>query len=600
MYRFQLILFICLVLVAVNNASASGRSGLVYQSGEVRWINGGASRLTGTHPEACDEDRDLVFRFTESASPDALRLEFGVQDQGQIQVDVRIDLTCQTGSVTFEYFHQRGPSFPETGADVTPDQPVITLPLQAGATASTTVSYGVLSPRVRSARVELVGERITFIAGDVFGQTNETRTLASIRFLGQVLDEVVLDESDVVRVRDAGRALNEACRQADADSDFGETCAEIRENAVTSDQQLMAARAFDGHELAATVQASGEGGRIQTANVRDRLVQLHTGGPALSASGLSLSIDGQRIDSSWLPVSVRMAEREPESRLMTDRWGMFVNGNIAIGRRSERNKEVDFDFDSWGLTLGTDYRTRNGAVAGFALGYSRYDADIGEQGGSLDGDTYTVQLFGSVNFTPDFYADLTAGYSRTDFEQERIVDLSGIGTLTRQAATGSTSSEQYSGSLSLNYRRAFDNGVSITPYAQLHVAEVTIDGFSETGSVFALEYPEQSYTSELWSGGLRLTRAFSRKRAIFSPFADLSLQHQSGFDGYGLQPRLVGTDIAGPMVDISDPDRTFGRFDTGAVWLFPTGTQAFFSYSAMLFERHTTQHSFQIGGRWEF
>ena len=195
---------------------------------------------------------------------------------------------------------------------------------------------------------------------------------------------------------------------------------------------------------------------------------------------------------------------------------------------------------------------------------------------------------------------LTAGYSKTDFNQQRVVDLSGIGSLSREVASGATSSEQYSGSASVNYRVRLDNGLMLTPYGQLYIADVSIDGFSETGSVFAFDYPDQSFTSQLWSAGMRGSRAFSRERFILSPYVDLSVQHQSGIDAYSLQPTLTGTSIFGPAVEISDPDRTFGRLDAGLSWVFPAGSQMFFSYSAMLFERHTTQHAFFFGGRWEF
>jgi outer membrane autotransporter protein len=599
-YRVNVLLpLVVLGLAVASEATADVRTGLVYKTGEIRVIEGAPGARTENDGSACD-DPDLLFRFTESVSQSELRLESGVREQGEIEVHVRIDLACDAGTATFDYGHEMSSSFPDADVLISPLAPSLNLSLQAGASGTATVGYQLLDPRVRRARTELFGERITFIVGQVFGRAGDRRTLASIEFLGDVVDEDILGSTDVLRLRDAGLALNEACRRAEPGSLFDRTCNEIREFAITDEQQLQVINAFDAHGLAAMPQAADQLGQIQQRNLRERLNQLRSGGPNVSVSGLSLSFNGQRFDQGWLPASLQMNEDENGSRLLADRWGAFVNGDISIGSRSERGKEVSFDFDSWGLTAGVDYRFRNGSIAGLAVGYSKYDADIDHDGGSLDGDTYSVQFFGTLDLAADLYMDLTAGYSKTDFDQRRVVDLSGIGSLSREVAAGSTRSEQYSGSASLNYRFRLDNGMTITPYGQLFLADVSIDGFSESGSVFAFDYPDQSFTSTLWSAGIRGSRAFSRERSIVSPYMDLSVQHQSGIDSYSVQPTLAGTDIFGPVVEISDPDRTFGRLDAGVSWVFPTGSQMFVSYSAMLFERHTTQHTFFIGGRLEF
>jgi outer membrane autotransporter protein len=587
----------CLAWMVVASAHAGHRSAMVLKSGEIRPVS---QSLHGQlMNDQCDQNPDLMFVFTEQVSSDGFQLEAGVDDQGQISLQVSIDLACDSGSAAFEYGHETSGDFKSSEIQISPLAPVLSVSLQAGASNSTTIGYSLLSGRVRSATARLKGDRITFIAGGTFGQASDPRELAVVRFIGDVIDPSILDGTNR-RLRDAGTALNRACRQAPAGSDFAAVCDEIREHAMTRDQQLQAVNAFDAHGLAATPQAAGEGPRLQQSNVRDRLSQIRSGGPNMSFSQISVSFNGQRFDQSWLPTSLQMNEEPEGSRLLGDRWGVFVNGNVSLGSRSERDKEVGFDFDTWGLTGGVDYRFDNGAVAGLALGYSKYDADIDADGGSLDGDTYSVQLFGSLDLATNLYADLTAGYAHTDFSQRRVVDLSGIGSLTRQVSRGSTSSDQWSGSMALNYRILFDNGMNITPYGQYYVARVKIDGFSEQGSVFDYRYPNQSYTSKIWSAGLRGSRAFNLQRAIMMPFVDLSYQYQAGIDSYIVQPTLTSLPISGAEVEISDPDRSFGQLDAGVSWVLPSGNQFFVSYSGLLFERDTTRHSFFVGGRWEF
>ena len=595
-YRLMVPVFVAVFFMA-GDSLAQGRSVAVHADGSMRALDSSHAML---QVQDCESDPDLFFVYTETVSADELTVQTGAVESGSIDITVTIDLACGQGQAAFNYAHEGSALSASSGLSVQPLNPALNIPVASGASASVSVTYQLGNNPPRSGSIGLFHERITFVIDEVFGQTANRQQLATIRVQGDVLDAELIGNHEHPRIREAGRVLIDACRSAEPGTDFADACDEIRDHATSEQQQVQVANAFDAHGLSALVMWAGESGRIQDANIAARLSELRMGGSGQSGNGLSLTFNGRNIDRRWLPSVLRMGEEGDDSRLLGDRWGVFVNGSFNLGRRSERGKEVGFDFDAWSVTTGVDYRFDNGSVAGLAAGYGSFDADLEQDGGDVDGDTRSLQAFGTVNIGTDLYVDLIAGHSRIDFSQDRTVDLSGIGQLMREVARGATDAEAWSASIAANYRKALDNGVTITPYGKFYWADVDIDGFTETGSVFSFEYPDQAYTSRVWSAGLRASRAVNLEQGVLMPYADLSWQYQDGIDAYTVETVLSGTSLSGPSVDISEPDRSFGRFDAGLSWVSPSGNQAYVSYSALLFERDTRLHSIFIGGRWEF
>ncbi len=601
-----------IALLVSFSVEATTRHGAVYKSGQVVLSGGNAGFPRPAQENGCDEDEDLLFTFTESASPSGLGLDASTQESGAIQVTVTIDASCGSGSAVFEYAHELESGDGVIGEDISisPEGTGIEVALEPGNTGEATFNYQALeqAPFNEENRFVLFGDQISFFVGEAFGQASQRRDLAIVTVAsGDVVDIGGLPDPGDSRTVRAAQALNEACELAPPGSTLAETCLQIDQFAETPAQRRQAAEAFDAHQITSLPSASSEGARIQGANVAERMQAIRDGAATgMSLDGLSFNAGGYSFDVGWLPTSLLGnvdssggGGNDEDSRLLSDRWGVFVNGTFSLGDRSRRGNEIAFDFDSWGLTAGTDYRFDNGAVAGLAAGYSSYSADFTQDTGSLDGDTWSLQAFGTFDLRENLYVDATLGYSETDFDIDRVVDLSGIGNLTRSVAQGSTDARQVSASLSLNYRIQLDNAWTITPYGEFNYADTRIDAYSESGSPFAYRIPSQSYDSQLFSAGARVYRPISMERGVLMPFVDLAWDYENGLDSHSLQPVLVESGLDGPAVGISDPDRNFGRIDTGFSWVFPTGNQLFLNYSGLLFDSHTTRHSVFFGFRWE-
>ncbi|TVQ32526.1 MAG: autotransporter outer membrane beta-barrel domain-containing protein [Wenzhouxiangella sp.] len=601
------VLFVLLVgLWMVQPAFARTVTGAVFDSGRIQISSG----MAGLASSASCED-GLLFTFTESAAPDPLALSRRDESarSGVIQLEVRINSVCEHvagGQASFQYKHRS-----LNGGTIGEDLLISTLavglvlPLEPGQSDSRIISYQAGGSSPSDHEFALLGDEISFFGGDSFGSASQERVLARIQVTGARFvdpEAPILQEPGRERERDAIVRLEQACLSEDASASLRETCAQLA--GAEGERLLQVARAFDPHEITVVPGAATELGQIQTSNVSGRLSALRGGATGMSLEGLSLSYNGRRFDSGLLPASLvrRMDESGTESTLFSQRWGVFVNGDISIGTRDERGKEVGFDFDSWGLTSGVDYRFNGGHVAGLALGYSAYSADLDDDGGGLDSDTWALQAYGSFNVSDAFYIDLTLGRGWMDFDQDRVIDMSGIGNLTRNEARGSTSGTQWTASAAFNYRIQLDGAWQITPYGQFRYAYSEIDAFSESSvSPFALNFPEQTIVSRIYTAGARVSRAVNLSRSVMVPFLDLAYEHESGNDGYLLQPTLVTSPgVLGPVIEISDPDRHVARADLGASWVFVGGMQMFVSYSALLFDRDMTRHTVYAGARWAF
>ena len=613
-YQNRLLLGLALLLAAgFSNAEAGTRFGQVLKSGEI--IVSGTGASTAATALSCD-DEQLLFTFVETVSPDSIalrRLDAGTPEGIEmLSIEVTIAQVCApSGQATFSYRHTAERGTIGQDIDINPTAPVLSLRLSPSASATTKVAYAV---RARSAETsdqdkgfQLRAAQLSFFAGDVFGQAGRNEVLAEISISESppLKPGLIPDGGDDNGRASAARdAFNDACLDPSAEgSVFLDICREVQ-NVEDEELARRVAEAFDAHEIAALTAASSEAGRIQARNITSRMAALRRGENQVSLNGIALAYNGNLFDASWLPVSMSGLSLDGTSgggsTLLNERLGVFVNGDVSLGERDQRGKEVAFDFDSWGLTAGMDYRFVNGMIAGLALGYTSYQADIKADGGKVDSAAVTVQGYGTYSFTDDFYVDVTLGYSSADVDQERVVDLTGLAGFGRSVARGSTDATQFSTSLALNYRLPLQRAWDITAYGQFYYAYNDIDSFVERGSPFAVEFPDQSFATRTLTAGFRGSRAISLSRGILVPFVDAAFSHEGGNDGFVLSPRLVETGALAPRIEISDPDRNYGRLDLGASWVFLSGNQLFFSYGLLLGESDTSLHTLNFGARFEF
>lgn len=342
----------------------------------------------------------------------------------------------------------------------------------------------------------------------------------------------------------------------------------------------------------------------QFRNVGSRLSQLRGGGSGFSTAGLNARYGNGSIPLGMLSYLDKTdAEANTSNKLADDfvtPWGFFINGSISMGERDSTGRELGFDFDTYGLTAGFDYRLDAKKVIGVALGYANFDSDIKDTA-ELNSTGITLTGYGSFYVTDNFYVDTRISYGRPKFDQSRDIDFTLGGTSVQRTAVGDTNANQYSVAMSAGYS-FYKNAWNITPNASFNYVKTNIDGFTETGAgAFNVIYSDQQWNSLVWSAGLRVSKAISLKKGVITPQFDFNYNYQGKNNAQDITARFINAP-AGELfiLETDSPDRTYGSAGLGLVYISSGGKQAYINYKSILGLEGFSQRTVNVGARFEF
>ena len=179
--------------------------------------------------------------------------------------------------------------------------------------------------------------------------------------------------------------------------------------------------------------------------------------------------------------------------LFSNNWAVWSEGNITLGEVDANGDSSLRDVKTNGITFGIDNKIDTNHILGLALRIGKDNVDVGSLGNSLDTDTYSLSLYGTMPYDDKTYIDGTLGISLLDMNLTRN---HASGTL-----TGSREGKQLFGSLV--YSAALEeNLIKITPYGRIDGGYTILSSFSDTGTVAAIKYDEQKITSAMISIGI--------------------------------------------------------------------------------------------------
>ena len=271
-----------------------------------------------------------------------------------------------------------------------------------------------------------------------------------------------------------------------------------------------------------------------------------------------------------------------------------------MGERDATGRELGFDFDTYGLTAGVDYRFSPTKVAGIALGYANFDSTI-EDEAEMKSTGFTLTGYGSFYIKDNFYVDTRISYGNPDFEQKRRINFQLDDIAIDRVASGKTDASQYSVAMSMGYH--FNkNSWNITPNASVQYVRTSIDGFQETGAGgFNFLFNDQEIKSMVWSVGASVSKAISLKNGVISPQFDFNFNRETEDDGGLIEARFLSApDDEIFYIDTDDPDRTYGSAGIGLVFIGANGKQAYINYRSIFGLEGFTRGTINIGARFEF
>jgi uncharacterized protein with beta-barrel porin domain len=284
-------------------------------------------------------------------------------------------------------------------------------------------------------------------------------------------------------------------------------------------------------------------------------------------------------------------------------WGWFATGALGSGERDATAREDEYDYDSNGLTFGADYQFDGGLVLGTAVGLSQFDVDFADlsagilastaAGGSIEVDGYSLSLFGLAQ-PGRLTIDGIFVYGDNDYETVRNVTYSagpgatgrGAGLVVDRAMLGNTDSNQYAAGVNLG--TSFSWGPT-TLYLDggFSWLDIEIDGYTEDDPApnggLNLTFDEQNVESRQARLGLHVTRAFSSRSAVVSPFIQLDWRHEYENEALIQRANYANAfNTIDPNLDLvfqtDAPDEDFYEADIGVVLVLRNNFQLVFDY----------------------
>ncbi|MBO9707868.1 MAG: autotransporter domain-containing protein [Caulobacter sp.] len=340
--------------------------------------------------------------------------------------------------------------------------------------------------------------------------------------------------------------------------------------------------------VAAQTAAARRFANTQISNFNRRLEQLHNGGGAGGAFGVS--VQGGNPDS---PNGLEARERSrryaqlgqsdaPVDRLSLlppggqdagggakasgeprkpSRWGSWVAGSADFGMRDTTGAQSGFRFTTDGLTAGVDYRVNDRVAVGAGLGYGHDSSRIGHDGSKSQAESYSGGVYASVQPTAGLFIDGVAGYGSLDFKTRRYVSA------LDELVHGDRDGHQVFASVTAGYEhRAKD--YTISPYGRIGTTRSRLDAFTEVGGgPYGLTY--QSQTVNTVTGTLGMRGDYTRQVSFGQVVPRFRVEYAHDFEGTGAA-RLNYADWAGGptyrlMVDGVDRDQ--GRVELGVDFL---------------------------------
>jgi outer membrane autotransporter protein len=218
-----------------------------------------------------------------------------------------------------------------------------------------------------------------------------------------------------------------------------------------------------------------------------------------------------------------------------NRWGVFVTGSgdfVNVG--SDDENAHGYDITTGNVTVGADYRVCDHFAIGIDGGYAGSTADLVDSGRvEVDGGkagafatVYGYKIFGSV-----IHVDGAVGGGWNSYDTRRT----GLEDLT---VRGSTNGSEFNALLAYGADWRF-GCLDIGTWSTLQYTNVSIDSFTETGSLAPLHIQDQDEDSFRGSTGIRVAYDIKAGHAIVRPEVRAAWQHEYEDRAYPIEASLA-------------------------------------------------------------
>jgi outer membrane autotransporter protein len=352
----------------------------------------------------------------------------------------------------------------------------------------------------------------------------------------------------------------------------------------------------------------------QLDNLKARFAALRAGARGVDLAGLNVLVPGGALSFGLLPSAIVLGAGEPPEEVGSDfsRWGFFATGTIGRGERDPDTFDPGFEYDSYDITAGVDYRFTESWILGAALGFNRNNTDLPDDQGGMDAKGWTVSGYASYFDASSWYADAVLSWGRNNFDLERrlnygIDGLAGGRTLVDQVASASPDGDRTSFSLAVG--RDFNRGAwTFGPYLRTTYSKLDFDAYTETmsnptapGAGLALAVDARELKSLQGVVGGKLSYAVSTSWGILLPNAQIEWVREFEDDPELLVTRFAYDPTQTPiLVESERIDNDYFNLGVGLSGVFANGRSAYVYYEHVAGQDRMSSDSLAIGVRIEF
>lgn len=339
--------------------------------------------------------------------------------------------------------------------------------------------------------------------------------------------------------------------------------------------------AISPSDLTAIFQMGFSAAEIQNANIGRHLEQTRqesdTYAPPVTHSS--------SMDSKGVIVERTSAPMTQESK----RWSVFIEGSGGSATVDGADGINGYDFDTYGTTLGADFRVNNHFTVGIMGNYAKSEASLANNG-SIDADGYRAAVYATL-YQGGFYVDALLGGGYNSYDTKR----SGLLGYAEASPDGSEINALLNGGYDMHQGNWTFGVMSSVAYT-----EVFLDQFRETGSLAPLAYDDQSQESLRSNLGAKIAYTSLMGGVKVTPQVRVSWQHEFLDSTQSIDSQFSSGNS--PIFTVNGPEigRDSALVSAGVNVQFSPVLSVYAYYDGQLGRTNYSSNSFTVGLKYDF
>ncbi len=274
----------------------------------------------------------------------------------------------------------------------------------------------------------------------------------------------------------------------------------------------------------------------------------------------------------------------------------FITATGEFGDVAASANQSGYDFSGGALTTGVEVRINDAISLGLAGTYGALDADIDGGRGATDSDFYGVSGYAQARIARDYFLDATISHTWSDHDTTRRFTAGGAAVVARGNTDGTAWSAVVRGAARFPVGAGF-----VGPVARLEYADVSIDGYTETGAGgLSLTVGNESAQWFAGSLGVRGAVPIETRLGRVTPSGGIALVHAFENEAPSLTASFTGAPGTPFTVPTDDTDDTYLELDLGLSLDFGADARLSLGYRGTLANDDVERHALTASLRLRF